>query len=349
MYLNIFSITFFFVYILSFFLRYIKEGKKIFCIISGICYFLIAALRSWDVGGDSFNYVWMFEFLANENIEVAFNFTEKDPFFYVLLSILGKFTSNYTVLFIIVAGFFTISIWYFIYRYSKDPMLSIIILLAMNLYQFSLAGMRQTITISFIVWAIIALDRNKIKTAILYIFLGSLFHKSGLIFLVIILMKNLNINIKIRKASIIILVFCFLFRGTMVNFFISFINERGYEIATTTNGITMTFVIFILYIISIIFIEEYAKYDKRRYLQYDIAFWAVFFQLLVTVQNIFFRIAFYFLIIYIVLIPNVLVNIKNRNSKMIVKNTLHVLLIIQYLMFTMGSGHILPYTTYWQI
>lgn len=349
MYLNVFSITFLFVYILSFFLSSRKDGKKIFCIISGICYFLIAALRSWNVGGDSFNYVGIFEFLANENIEVAFNFSEKDPFFYILLSILGKFTSNYTVLFTAVAGFFTISIWYFIYKYSKDPILSIIILLAMNLYQFSLTGMRQTITISFIVWSIIELDKNKIKAAIFYIFLGSLFHKSGLIFLVIILMKNLNINIKIVKISIIILFFCFLFRGNIANILIRFISERGYEVNTTTNGITMTFVIFILYIISVVFFEEYTIHDRRRYLQYNIAFWAVFFQILVSVQNIFFRIAFYFLIIYIVLIPNVLVNIKNRNSKMIVKNTLHILLIIQYLMFTMGSSHILPYTTYWQI
>lgn len=349
MFFNIFSITFFMMYILNFFLKYVKNGRKIFCVVSGICYFLIAGLRSWKVGGDSFNYVRIFEFLASEKLKVAFNFSEKDFFFYALLSILGKVTSNYTILFLLVAGFFTISVWLFIYKYSKDPMLSIVVLLSMNLYQFSLTGMRQTLAISFGMWAIMALNENKIKKAILYIILGSLFHKSLLIFLLIIFIRKIKFNIGGSKISILILVLCFLFRGIIAKILITYISERGYDIDVNTNGLAMTFVIFVLYIISTIFIKEYVECDKKRYLQYDIAFCAVFFQMLVPVQNIFFRIAFYFLMIYIVLIPNVLTSIKNRNSRLIVRKTIHVLLVIQYLMFTIGSSYILPYTTYWQV
>lgn len=68
-----------------------------FCIGSGTIYFLVAALRSSYVGGDSFNYRRMFELLADKNIKFAFAYSEKDPIFNVLLSLLGKVTDNYSV------------------------------------------------------------------------------------------------------------------------------------------------------------------------------------------------------------------------------------------------------------
>lgn len=70
-------------------------------------------------------------------------------------------TDNYSVLFAIVAVLFTITVWVYIYKYSDDPVLSVIVLLAFNLYQFSLTGMRQTIAISFVVLAIMAVHEEK--------------------------------------------------------------------------------------------------------------------------------------------------------------------------------------------
>lgn len=59
--MNIFLLTYILTLINGFFCKYIKDGKRVFCITSGIAYFLIAALRRWDVGGDSYNYKYMFE------------------------------------------------------------------------------------------------------------------------------------------------------------------------------------------------------------------------------------------------------------------------------------------------
>lgn len=83
--MNIFIGSFFVILILGAICKKICNGKKMFCIGSGTIYFLVAALRSSYVGGDSFNYRRMFELLADKNIKFAFAYSEKDPIFNVLL------------------------------------------------------------------------------------------------------------------------------------------------------------------------------------------------------------------------------------------------------------------------
>lgn len=348
MFLNVFSIAFFIVFVVGICSRYVKHGKKVFCIFSGVIYFLLAALRSESVGGDTTNYVYIFRRVASMDWKVVIANWDNDPMFWGLLSVLGKITLNYTVLFTIVAAFFTVSIWFFIYKYSKDPLMSIIVLLAMNLYQFSLTGMRQTIAMSFIVWVIILLDQNKIKSALLLVIIAGLFHSSALIFLIVIIMKKVKINNFTLLLSVPVLISSFLFRGNIANRLMVFIDERGYEIENTESGLTMTFVIFILYILAVVFAHEYVDNKRSLYLQYGIAALAVFFEMLVPVQRIYFRIAFYFLMIYIILIPNVLCAIRNKRTQVLIRMGIYILLIIQYLFFTINSCYILPYTTFWQ-
>lgn len=192
--MNIFIGSFFVILILGAICKKICNGKKMFCIGSGTIYFLVAALRSSYVGGDSFNYRRMFELLADKNIKFAFAYSEKDPIFNVLLSLLGKVTDNYSVLFAIVAVLFTITVWVYIYKYSDDPVLSVIVLLAFNLYQFSLTGMRQTIAISFVVLAIMAVHEEKKIQPYIWVLIASLFHSSALVCLSIPILSKIRIS-----------------------------------------------------------------------------------------------------------------------------------------------------------
>lgn len=213
--MNIFIGSFFVILILGAICKKICNGKKMFCIGSGTIYFLVAALRSSYVGGDSFNYRRMFELLADKNIKFAFAYSEKDPIFNVLLSLLGKVTDNYSVLFAIVAVLFTITVWVYIYKYSDDPVLSVIVLLAFNLYQFSLTGMRQTIAISFVVLAIMAVHEEKKIQPYIWVLIASLFHSSALVCLSIPILSKIRIStIAIRIAPIPLMI-CFIFRNSI--------------------------------------------------------------------------------------------------------------------------------------
>ena len=319
-----------------------------FCITSGIAYFLIAALRSWNVGGDSFNYKYMFEVVSSLNLSQVIQYAKTDPFFFIFLKALSCISGNYTFLFSIVSAFFVITVWTFIYRYSDDPVLSIIILLAFNLYQFSLTGMRQTIAMGFIVLSLIETKKQRRFLPYLCIIIGSLFHASAFIFIIIPLMRQITITTAMLRFSSLLLAVVFILRRAIASIFIIFIRERGYNLSLSNSGATMMFVIAVLYGMAIVFLKEYSKTDKDYSILYYMGWFAVFFEILVTSQNIFFRAAFYFLISYVILIPNLISRVKSRNSRLILKSSMYILMSAQYLLFTIGSCHILPYTTFWQ-
>lgn len=346
--MNIFLLTYILTLINGFFCKYIKGGKRVFCITSGIAYFLIAALRRWDVGGDSFNYKYMFELVSSMNLSQVIQYAKTDPFFFIFLKALSCISENYTFLFSVVAAFFVIMVWTLIYHYSDDPVLSIIILLAFNLYQFSLTGMRQTIAMGFIVLSLIETKKQRRFLPYLCVIIGSLFHASAFIFMIIPLMRQITITTAMLRFSSLLLAVVFILRRAIASIFIIFIRERGYNLSLSNSGATMMFVIAVLYGMAIVFLKEYSKTDKDYSILYYMGWFAVFFEILVTSQNIFFRAAFYFLISYVILIPNLISRVKSRNSRLILKSSMYILMSAQYLLFTIGSCHILPYTTFWQ-
>ena len=328
-----------------------EKGKKQYCILTGLCYFLIPAVRSSTIGFDTELYVNAFMRLSEMPLDVATAYSSKDKVFWVLLSLLGKVIPNYTVLFIIVAGLFTISAWHLIYKYSKDPRLSIIVLLAFNLYQFTFTGMRQTLAISFILWAIDFCYQKQTLKSVIFILIGALFHSSALAFILVILLVRYRKELEHVHTFLIALMLgsVFLFRGWIAQKLIVFIQDRGYEVMMTNGGLTMTFVVFALFLLGCLFIREYSFSDENATLSYLIAMIACFFEMLVSTQSIFFRIAFYFLTVYIIFVPNVIQTIQHDGSRRLVKASVYVLLSIQYLVFTINSCGIIPYQTFWQV
>lgn len=348
--MNIFLLSYILILVVGLFCHYNnKRQKKNFCIFSGCIYFLLAALRSYKVGGDTFNYCNMFAAVGKMTVSQILTTSEKDPVFFLFLSMVRRITDNYTVLLIIVAAFFIGTVWTYIYRYSDDPVLSIIILLAFNLYQFSLTGMRQTIAMGFIVLAIMAMNQNKKVIPYLFVFIGSLFHQSALIFICIPLLRNYRVGKQVCRMVSFLLILCFALRQTIAGMLVGYLAERGYGLSLSDSGITMFLVIAFLFALAVLFMDEYKNTDENYHIQYYMGWLAVFFEILVTSQNIFFRIAFYFLISFITLIPNVVCRARNEATRKILKIGLYTALSIQYLWFTIGSCNILPYTTFWQI
>jgi len=327
----------------------IKNGRKVYCVIVGNVYFGIAALRYRTVGSDTDIYVRAFERLSEAPVLQAATYYEKDPFFWICLSVIGKITQNYTWLFIVVAALFCGAITYYIYKYSTDLCLSFIILLSLNLYQFSLTGMRQTIAMAFIILALIFLREDKIVKSIIFIVIASLFHSSALVILIIVLLRKIKIPIKMLWCLPFCGILVFVFNTPIALKLIKLVEERGYEVEELGNGVTMAFVIFCLFVLCICFAQSYKKVDEKYMQNYWLAFGAVFFEMLVPTQSIFFRIAFYFLLVFVTLLPNVVNSIINVKYRGVIRLGLYVLLSVQYLVFTIGSCNIIPYYTFWQM
>ena len=328
-----------------------KNNRKILCIVMGIVYFLIAALRGRTVGGDTDIYVRVFEKMSKIDMVVAYEEADKDPVFYAFLNIMSKITDSYTILFIVIALFFTVTVTKFIYKYSKEPALSWLIVLAFSLYQFTLTAMRQTIAISFVLIAFSCLFEKKWFKGVIAVLLGALFHSSAIAVLIVFIVYKVKINKPILWGSVAVLGLSLLFNEQIVQWLLNVFQGEtlSYGISEEQSGYTMLLVIFILYVFAILFVntDELEK-SKTVQMLFMLSFFAVFFETLVPAQPVFFRFAFYFLYGLIVLIPEVIFTGRKKEDQVILYFAIVTVLSIQYFAFTIGSSYILPYYTFWE-
>lgn len=327
-----------------------EQGNKYFCIITGLLYFTLAAFRGASVGTDTPQYVNNFLSIAGWPLERVAMLYRNDTVFYLLVSMLGRFTENYTILFAIVAGWSIYSMWRFVHKYSSDVALSIIILLALNLYQFTLTGMRQTIAMGFVIWAFDFLLQKKNLRAAICILVGGLFHQSAMITLILI-PTNMLIKKVTRNGALItcgVLALVYVMRSNIARNLIVLIEDRNYSITDGNNGLMMTFVIFALLIMMSVFMDAFSARVKHASTFFIIGAFACAFQMLVATQPIFFRLAFYFLMIYPLMIPLFVGSLRKGDNHWIMKYSLYALMSFQYLMFTMNSSGISPYRFFWQ-
>jgi len=328
-----------------------KNSRKIQCIVMGVVYFFIAALRGRCVGGDTDIYVNTFERISRLDLATAYNQADKDPVFYAFLNIMSKITESYTVLFIVIALFFTVTVTRFIYKYSKDPTLSWIIALALSLYQFTLTAMRQTIAISFILIAFSCLFEKKWFKGVIAVLLGSLFHSSAIAVLAVFIVYKIKLNKIMLWCSVAFLGVSFLLRNQIASLILNVFqgDSLDYGISEEQSGLTMLLVIFVLYVFAVLFVDtkvlESSEIVQKMFM---LAFIAVFFETLVPAQPIFFRFAFYFLYGLIVLVPEVIMTGRSNQDQIILYLAIAGVLSVQYFAFTISSSHILPYYTFWQ-
>jgi len=349
--MGVFYISFTLVMIFGFLMKAFnpENWKKPFCIVSGLVYWIIAGCRSYYVGADTLYYTKMFVSIATEDLDYAWDYLDKDKFYAVLVWLVSRFTDEYTVFFFIVAAIFGFSVWFYIYKYSQDPILSVIILFAFNFYQFSLTGFRQVIAMSLVLLGIVALKRDKPILAAVWFGLASLFHLSALSTMILIVFKYIKLTKGLLWTTVPILGLVFLLRSRVANMLIFLVSDRGYSVNDKNSGVTMTLVVLAVYIICVAVSNDFIEKNKNFNLDFWIVIIGVFFQLLTPAQAIFFRVGFYFIITYVTFVPNVIMSVKDQSERLVLNYSLYILLSVQYLFFTMRGGSISEYIPFWQV
>jgi len=173
-----------------FFLRFLvfrKEflvgtEKRNFLILSLIPVTLVAGLRNISIGTDTENYKLIFQkILEIDSKSIA---DEKIEFGYIYLNkLIGLFTSQPQVLFIVVAIFMSVCIGVFIYKNASDPFLALLFFITLGMFQFSLSGMRQSIAVGITLLAMEFIKKRKMLWFFALIFIAYSFHKSAILYL----------------------------------------------------------------------------------------------------------------------------------------------------------------------
>ena len=173
---------------ISIMISFIQKRKFIVLLFSCLPLFLVAALRQF-VGTDYAHYYYakIPEILANP-YQIEFGFS---ALAYFCVSILG----DYQWLIAIMAGVTCYCFWDFIFRYSKNVPLALLIFLSLGCYYFSLNAMRQSLAIAVLFYSIKYIEQKDLKKYLLCILFGFSFHSSALLFIPFFWLSRIRIRI----------------------------------------------------------------------------------------------------------------------------------------------------------
>lgn len=302
-----------------------RQYKGIYVSLAGILLFCIAAFRSINVGPDTGKYVDKYLNLPYESVHYFWNnFINgegKDPFFYLFSKIISEFGAGPQLYIAILSGIFIYPVSRLIYKYSNNPYISYMTLIALGYLYFSFSGLRQALALSILICSYKYLRNRKPILFALLVMVASLFHSSALLFFIAYPLAYIKVGINHIIAIFAALIATFFFSAQikyLIGIFAWNENLSGYAEAQTT----LSFSGFIIQLLVYLFcLTSYRKIIDRNFKDtslYNLLLLGLVFQAMATNVAEFFRISMYFSIFNVLLIPKAISSIKDKNLRVIV-------------------------------
>jgi len=217
-----------------------------------------------------------------------------------------------------------------------------------------MTGIRQTIALGFILLSLHEAYRPdyRLLKILIYIGIGYLFHNSSAVMLLLIPMLYLKKSMSNTAVvcAIILLLIGFIYRIQIMEIMLTLSSESRYatyQIENTGAGLTTYLVYLAIWLMLVFNKTGYNQHTQRQALDIWILFFAILFQGTVLVQSVMFRIAWYFAVSLIIILPN-LINSISKDNTSIVKPGTYLGVLFMYLFITIGSANVVPYKFFWQ-
>ncbi len=236
-------------------------------------------------------------------------------------------------------------------RYSEDPGLSFLVLMAFNFFQFSMTGIRQTIAIGMTILFMMELLKPKVQLwrCLLWLVIAVNMHASAWLMLAFPLVRKIWSKREIVYGMLCLIPVIFIFRSSVLSWIMEMLSNFGFgieEYVGGDGGLTTFIVYFILLLWGLFFSKtgEFRQEDKMPYLWLGVFEIAVLLQPLVMESSVLFRVVWYFAIYMIIYIPKVIktstfgVQVKQLANFIVYAGVLYM-----YLFMTMESANVAPY------
>lgn len=316
-----------------------KVSKIIFQILAVLPFIIISSIR-YNVGTDYFfRYVPNYLDIVNNKVVPSL-----EPLFVLLIKFCIFFTANPTILFVITSILINGMVFYAIFKYSKSPVLSIIIYFLGSFFFGSMNIVRQFLAMFIILVSYRLLFSEKYKFLyIIPVIIATLFHTMSLIYLVLLFLNKKPIKLKYVVIMIMLILVIGLGLGKIVDYIINNtslqndINILKYVkyfkiefLLNWTNIISESIIYFFIY-------KCYWELSNRGEIENEATFFynlqtvAMFCTILSIYYPLFFRITLAFTIFQILSIPYFWNKFKFKESKILTvqtRATIFILIII---------------------
>ena len=290
-----------------------KDGRKkerSYCIFFAIVWICLLGLRHPSMGidlqyGAAYGYLGRFLYIDSNPLKelLKYGVQNYEPGFIIFCKCLGLFGDNYQILLIgcAIATIVPIAVWIFIN--SSYPYFSTIIYLGLPSFLINYSGLRQGIAISITVWAFEMIKKRKLLWFVAFVLLAASFHQSAIMFIVAYPVYHIRMNKGASLLTIVALPFTYVLRVPLFRGLSKLLKENA-EI--DNNGAVTLFIVFwLIYLFAIFFGHEN---DQEELGTRNIFFLACLCQVFSGVSNTAMRVGYYFMIILVILLPQIVSN-----------------------------------------
>lgn len=286
----------------------LKHGKKIYCGLFGLAFFLVAALRS-SVGYDYNQYGGWY---LRSRYQMVFQLSKWQPEkgFLIPMKFLADTTENYQIMFVIIAAILSAAVMLYIYFNTEKPYLGVFCFLAFGIFFNSMNFMRQMIAASIILYAMQYIKKKQFFRFFVLVIFASAFHISVLVMVVFYFLLQIKMNWASLGVYSGILVLYMFFSEIVLGFITQYV-YTGYQLGVfpeITNGIMPIYTIFfgIFFVIAFVLRKRLCKRNSFNNVLINCLFFVFFFEAMGIKHAVISRFAIFFVIPAItVLVPEI--------------------------------------------
>lgn len=323
-----------------------KAKKSFFLISSAIPFILLIALRHVSVGADTVRYWADYQRGRDAGFfEIFADYGDNKAYYYFS----GLFSGNdipIQIWFGLIGLLYIGISFYIIYKYSKDPLISVIMFAVIGGFGFAMAGLKQTCAMIFTLLAYVQLHNKKTLRFLLLVAIGSLFHLTALVMLLAYPLSYVK-STKAQVPLYSILTFLAFFNAIpILQKILSLLDNEHYsEYLQSENQYTLTdFLIQLLIILVALFYKRKAEQNENISLLFTAVFLGVMLQAYASEIAHLFRLSLYFKPFGMILLPNAISYEENPRTKVLLRFGV-IAVFLAYFFYTNYSGN---YKFYWQ-
>lgn len=335
-----------------------KKNKKIFCILVGFFLWLLLALRSIEVGLYDTKAVYYREFslLLNMSFHQILTYEWMQyKGFYFIMKFLSLIIENYQFIIAVLAIPYVYSTMKFIENKSLSPFFSTIIYISLY-YMYATFLLKQVIAIGILLFSIKQIEnRNFFKFALIVIF-ASFFHQTALIFLIAYPFALFN---KFSSKNYIYIVIA-IFLSQISNIFILDILKQSDKISFLIehNIYSVDSEVSMFGLVITVAILMYGHFYRNKAIKdnkYDYN-WDIYLNIstlgsmLFACSNVvaeFYRVALYFSIVNIIIMPNFITKEKDKGLRQFELFIFVIIFITYFFTRTINNVNANPYLFFW--
>lgn len=296
------------------------QDKRLFTFVFIVLYLLVA-LRGHEIGMQDTLYVYLpaFDNMQGETLDwVIETHKHKDLFFYICTHFIQYISTDQQLYLALCALPFFIPNFLLIKKYSSNYAVSVVLFMAVNFYAMSFTGIRHCIALGFVIMAYMKYKRGQNYRMVIYSLVASCFHLSASCFLIVLIIKWYKYKMRYFYVAFIVgilsAVFFIKYLRTLLigEVLLAFSRFDSYDqsyMAETSLNANWGIIVSILAFICLYY------YNKRQVFclsnnDVNTDCWmmtiGVVCSFLVVIMGEFMRISSFFIIPFLILVPNVL-------------------------------------------